>query len=225
MRRLIPLLLLAGGLNCLQANVIPLFSTGDGSTTDGHVDPNWTYTNASSVTGSALVAGNPGTDFFNGSCCGGGPWAPNTSSSAWIVDNISSTASGGDPLSFQTSFSLDGLDPISAVVSLEWGIDDGGNLLLNGAVVDSLPGQNGHNWDTLHSVTLNSGFVAGVNTLQIVFTSNDNSYEGVRVQIDSALATSVPEPRSGILLGFGAVLLLTGVRANSASHRRTLARA
>src|SRR5207248_2247176 len=125
---------------------------------------------------SARVANNPGVDFYNGSCCGGGPWIPDTASSSWIVDNTSGAASGGDPLTFQTIFSLAGLDPSSASIHLEWGVDDGGNLLLNGNQVASLPGQNGHNWDTLHSLTLNSGFVAGNNTLQIAFTFNDNNF-------------------------------------------------
>ena len=42
-----------------------LFSTGNGSTQDGHVDPHWTFTN-SATSGNALVANNPGTDFNNG---------------------------------------------------------------------------------------------------------------------------------------------------------------
>jgi hypothetical protein len=54
------------------ADSITIFNTGNGSTTDGTVDPNWSFTNSSSVTAQALVVNNSGVDFFNGGCCGGG---------------------------------------------------------------------------------------------------------------------------------------------------------
>ena len=207
MRLLLRWMLAAGTISLASANTIPVFSTGNGSTTDNTVDPNWTYTNSGSVTNNARVAANAANngsgDFWSG---GGGldPWLANTSSSAWIVDNTANSQSGGLPLSFQTTFSLAGLISSTASITLEWAVDDGGNLLLNGVVVASLPGQNDStHWNQLHTLTLNSGFLAGTNTLHVSLTDDNNNYEGARVQIDSATATATaakaPEPAAGVL--------------------------
>jgi hypothetical protein len=195
---------------------ITIHNTGNGSTVDGTADPNWTYTNSGGTTAQALVANNGGTDFFSGSCCGGGPWTPDTTTSSWLVDNISSPASGGDPLSFKTTFDLTGLDPTTASLSGEWGIDDGGELELNGNVISNLPGQNASHWDALNafSVVGSSGFfVSGINTLSVVFTDNDNAFEGVNVQVSGTAATLAPEPGT-------VALLCTGLAALGVKLRR-----
>jgi hypothetical protein len=189
-----------------HADSIAVHSTGNGSTTDGTLDPNWTYTNSSNTTANALVANKPGTDFWNGGTCFSvpcGPWAADTTSSSWLVDNTANPQTGGLPLSFQTTFNLAGLDPSTASVSLEWGVDDTGTLLLNGNVVASLSDETGGApWTSLHVVTLNSGFLPGVNTLEVALTSSDDNFEGARVQINSATASpaAVPEPSSFVLL-------------------------
>jgi hypothetical protein len=206
--------MLTGLASLGSAAVIPVFSTGGGSTTDGFADPNWTYTNSSNVTSAALVAGNPGVDFFSGSCCGGGPWQANTTASAWVVDNISNSSSGGDPLTFQTTFSMAGLDPTTASITLLWGIDDGGDLYFNGNLISSLPGQNATHWQgPLTSVTINSGFLAGNNTIQAVLTDNDNAFDGFRLEVTDATATAVattPEPGS-MLLAFAGLGMLVPI--------------
>ncbi len=69
---------------------IAVFSTGNGSTTDGYADPHWIFTNSSNVSGQALVANNPGVDVFNGSP----PWTPDTTASSWVVDNTAGSQSG-----------------------------------------------------------------------------------------------------------------------------------
>jgi len=179
-----------------SADVINIHSTGNGSTVDGTVDPYWTFTNSSSVTGQALVAANNGVDF---GCCGPLPWTPNTSSSAWIVDNTSSDRSGGNPLSFQTTFSLTSFDVASASISGGWAVDDGGTLSLNGHVISTLLGPSG--WTSLNpfSVSGASGFFnAGLNILRVDLTVNDNSFEGVNVQVTgSADPLAAPGPIAG----------------------------
>jgi hypothetical protein len=218
--------LLATGLFAIAltpgfANPIVINNTGNGSTTDGTADPNWTYTNSGGTTAQALVANNGGVDFFNGNCCGGGPWTPDTATSSWLVDNISNTRSGGDPLTFQTTFDLTGLDPMTATLTGSWGIDDGGTLELNGVAISDLPGQSASHWDTTglnaFSVAAGSGdFVAGINTLEVVFTDNDDSFEGVNVRVSgTASALAAPEPGTLLLFaaGFAALALFSSVRS------------
>jgi hypothetical protein len=213
--RFLILATLAATVTVASAAPISVFSTGNasaggsnGSTVDGTPDAHWTFTNSSSVTGAALVAANSCVDFY-ANCTGSGGWVPNTTSSAWIVDNLGSPQTGGLPLRFQQTFSLAGLDPTTAVINLQWAIDDGGELWLNGVPMFGLTGSSG-DWTSLHPVTLNSGFLPGVNTLSIVLTSSDNAWEGVRVQIDSATANAVggvPEPSTMVFVGGGLLTL------------------
>jgi hypothetical protein len=190
-----------------NANSIPVFSTGNGSTVDGTVDTHWTFTDSgNSTSGNAKVGANPGVDFFNGAP----PWVANTSSSAWIVDNTSNSQSGGGSLIFTQTFSMAGLDPTTAAMSLSWAIDDTGTLVLNGHTIGTLSTQ-GFSWDILNSVTVPAAdFIAGTNTLVATVTNNDNTFEGTNVSITSATANALvgtPEPATWALFGLGVASL------------------
>jgi len=188
------------------ADAISVYSTGNGSTTDGYADPNWTYTlvnntgdGPSSGTAAALVLANYPTDFYSG-------WVANSTAGAWIGDNTSNTRSGfnsgnsGGALSFSTTFSMAGLDPTTAQISGVWTVDDAGELLLNGNVISTL---SDGNWGSLFSFSApSSDFVAGTNTLTVVLTDSDDNWEGTQVQISSATANAaVPEPLSLAMFG------------------------
>lgn len=185
------------------ADTIPVYSTGNGQTTDGYVDPSWTYTlvnntgdGPSSGTGSAVVLANNPTDFWGG-------WTANDGNSAWIGDNTSSASSGylsfssGGALSFTTTFSLAGLSPATATMSGTWTADDSGTLLLNGNVVSTIG-----SWsEGLIGFAAPSGdFVAGTNTLTVVIDVSDDAWEGARVDFSSATADAVPAPEPLSLL-------------------------
>jgi len=190
------------------ANSINISSTGNGSTTDGAVDPNWTYTNGNSVTGQGLVANNPGVDFF----AGAPPWVADSTSSSWIVDNTANSQSGGGVLSFSTTFNLAGLDPLTASLSGAWAIDDTGVLQLNGHTISTLATA-GFSWDQLNafSVSGSSGdFLPGLNVLTAVTTNNDNFFEGTNVQVSGtadALASTTPIPAALPLFASGLGLI------------------
>ncbi|HKS89214.1 MAG TPA: hypothetical protein VJR70_07220 [Stellaceae bacterium] len=174
------------------AQTLNIFSTGNGSTTDGYADPHWVFTNAAGVTSNALVANNFGVDFYDGRN-GDGAWVPDTAASAWLVDNTANAQSGGNPLSFSTTFDLSGLDPATASLSGTWAVDDQALLELNGNIIASLTAP-GSNWNTSHafSVSGSSGFfLPGVNTLSVVLTSNDNFFEGANVAISGSAAPAV----------------------------------
>ena len=192
------------------ASPININSTGNGSTTDGTVDPNWTYTSSVNGTGQGLVANNSGVDFFNGA--NSVPWVADSTSSSWIVDNTANSSSGGPPLSFSTTFSLAGLNPLTASLSGAWAIDDTGVLLLNGNNIAIL-GTPGFSWDALtaFSVSGSSGFfLPGLNVLSAALTSNDNFFEGTNVQVTGtadALISATPIPAALPLFAGGLGLM------------------
>ena len=190
------------------ASPININSTGNGSTTDGTVDPNWTYTNSVSATGQGLVANNSGVDFFNGAP----PWVADSTSSSWIVDNTANSSSGGPPLSFSTTFNLAGLNPSTAFLSGAWAIDDTGVLELNGHIISTLA-SDGFSWGVLNafSVSGSSGdFLSGTNVLSAVLTTNDDFFEGTNVQVSGtadALVSATPIPAALPLFAGGLGLM------------------
>ena len=190
------------------ASPININSTGNGSTTDGTVDPNWTYTNSVSATGQSLVANSPGVDFFNGAP----PWVADSTSSSWIVDNTANSSSGGPPLSFSTTFNLAGLNPSTAFLSGAWAIDDTGVLELNGHIISTLA-SDGFSWGVLNafSVSGSSGdFLSGTNVLSAVLTTNDDFFEGTNVQVSGtadALVSATPIPAALPLFAGGLGLM------------------
>jgi hypothetical protein len=198
------------------ANPIPVYSTGNGSTTDGYADPNWSYTlvnntgdGPSSGSSAALVLANYPVDFCRFPCGGTfGDWVANSTAGAWIGDNTSNDHSGynsgnnGGSESYSTTFSMAGLAPSTAQITGQWTVDDAGELELNGNIISTL---STGNWGSLFSFSApSSDFIAGANTLTVVLTNSDDSWEGTQVQITSATADpAVPEPLSPAMFGTG----------------------
>lgn len=174
------------------APISTLFSTGlsaagniqVGGSADAHysIEP----TGAAAIVRSAL----PGT------------YAANDANSMWIW-----AAANGLPvnttLTFRTTFDLTGLDETTAVINGLWGTDNTGiDILLNGVSTGiALPGSSTTNFSSLHSFSLNSGFVAGVNTLEFV-VQDVGSVAAFRAQLSgTADVNTVPEPASLALVG------------------------
>ncbi|HCZ15963.1 MAG: hypothetical protein AW09_002538 [Candidatus Accumulibacter phosphatis] len=160
-----------------------------GNTPDAH----WTVDQPAGGIAPAKVvdATNTGGAFF--------AWAANGPGSSWITIDPNSLGNGsGTPFSYYRSFTLAASEVASASISGVWGIDDSGDLKLNGNLLSSLLAD--YSATTAFSAAAGSGFfVAGLNTLTITMTSSDNVWEAVRLQG----ALTVPEPSMLSLLIFG----------------------
>ena len=142
-------------------------------------------------------AGNQAVTYFNAA------YAANDANSRWI-----SLSANGNPGSnttvYRTTFDLTGFDPLTALITGNWGTDNAGSIFLNG--VDS--GLSSTGFGSLLGFSLNSGFVAGVNTLD--FEVRDFG-QPTALRVDDLAGTvslldpgnTVPEPTSIALLSLG----------------------
>jgi hypothetical protein len=182
-----------------QAAAISVFNTGvDGGGTplpDGTVgDPHYT-----------LVSVPGGTTVIRVRTSAGGfpipPWNGDDTLSAWIGPNNNPNVDGPTGhYDFQTRFDLTGLDPTLVFLTGQWSSDNEGlDILLNGVST----GNTAAGFPTWSAFMINSGFVAGVNTLDFI-VNNDGGPAGVRVEVT---AGNTPEPASFLLIGAGLAAL------------------
>ena len=194
-----------------QAAPINIFNTGvdangdvvtGGTVGDEHYtltsDPNGTITGIKTAT--AISEGYPI-----------GPWLGDNSLSSWIGPNTGDLVGPGGLFTYQTTFDLSGLDHTTASILGRWATDDQGiDILINGTAT----GNTSASFGVFTDFTINSGFIAGVNTLDFVVT-NGHGPTGLRVEITNANAVAVDEPYALALLGLG----LLGLGINR--HKKT----
>lgn len=203
---LIPSVLLVASSACISAAPISIFNTGQGSPLT--VDPNFTIvaTPGGPVSQSAYITDLSGFPSPYWMANGVSSWI-SPQASYWPCCGISDAPG---LYTYRTSFSLAGLNALTASISLQLAADDSvTDVLINGAST----GFTHFGFGTLSNVfTINSGYLAGLNTLDFV-TSNGSGLTGnpasLRVEFTSAtadVASAVPEPGSFALLGGGLFL-------------------
>ena len=204
--------LLTLGTVSTQAGTLNLSTGLDASNTlitlGNTLDAHWTVDQFSGGTAPAKVVDATNAD-------SGFPyWSPNGPNSSWIT--IDPNTTHNDPFalvaySYYRTFNLTASEVATAAISGVWGIDDGGNLKLNGNTLSSVP--NDYSATTSFSAAAGSGlFVAGVNTLKITMTSSDNFLEAVRLEGTLTGVSSVPEPSTLLLAICGLPLALVARR-------------
>lgn len=108
----------------------------------------------------------------------GGAYFP-TDDSMWIWQDAAGTAGAGSAYTFRLPIDLTGYDLASVTISGAWGVDNDGTIALNaqpptGMGTFSLTGGDVHdNYNLKHPFTINGGFTAGINTLDIQATNVD----------------------------------------------------
>ncbi len=130
---------------------------------------------------------------------------------------------------FRQTFDLTGYDPATAVLRFQWAADDSGNgvgsggwqgswipqFRLNGASTRTYyPGASPTSpiptYDLSPEVTVNSGFIGGLNTIEF-FVQGNGWFDGMALQNVSFTAnstTAIPVPAPVLLLGTGLLGLL-----------------
>jgi hypothetical protein len=116
---------------------------------------------------------------------------------------------------FQTTFSLAGLDPTTAMISGGWSTDNNGvRILLNGVDTGNAGTLIEQFRDGFASFSITGGFISGTNTLDFIV----NNYGGptaLRVDMSGSAdvaAVPVPEPETYALMMAGLGLMGTVVR-------------
>ncbi len=175
------------------ADPISVYSTGSGLTT-GVQDPNY-----------AVIYAPPGMPQGGQALTTAqyGGWATPPAGTQWINPwgyPFDGPGTVGD-YEYETTFSLTGFDPSTAVLTGLWAADNSVDMYLNGNLVGSITGLNG--FQTLQPFTVSSDFDSGLNTLDFV-VHNPSAVTGLLVDI-SGTASPVPEPSSLLLMGSGLI--------------------
>ncbi|MFZ5721084.1 MAG: PEPxxWA-CTERM sorting domain-containing protein [Pseudomonadota bacterium] len=188
------------------ATINGLFNTGTDATNlalvggNGVADPH--YSIFSSTTPG--FAGGQAVTYFNSA------YAAEDADSRWI-SLAANGSSGFNTTVYRTTFDLSGLDPSSAQISGLWAVDNNAEIFLNGSTTGVTLPNGANSFGLLHSFTISSGFVLGLNTLD--FRVNDagpptalrvDSLAGV-AELASPPTGGIPEPSTWtlLILGFG----------------------
>jgi hypothetical protein len=146
-------------------------------------------------------------------------WAAPIAGTEWIGPSANQAIAGqcctNSSDTYQTLFSLAGLDPSTATLGLSMLVDNDITVMLNGKTVytNGAP-LSSTTYMTPFSVTLNSGFIGGTNTLDFI-VGNGFGATGVDASINgtaSPIGATVPEPSALGLCCIGLAALAGRVR-------------
>jgi len=152
-----------------------------------------------------------------------GAWAPPIAGTAWIGPSANQAIAGlccaNSSDTYESLFSLAGLNPSTATLSFTMLVDNDITVVLNGNTVYT----NGAplstiTYSTPFSFTVNSGFIAGTNTLDFI-VGNGFGATGVDASISGAASPisppPVPEPSDIGLCCIGLAALMGMIRTQN----------
>ena len=116
-----------------------------------------------------------------------GPWLQDGPNSKWIAPQANQGAGNAmGTYTYHMTFDLTGFNSAMATLTGQFAADNSGVIKLNGIVV----GPSAPTYSQWTPFTINSGFVAGVNTLDFVVTNDPPSVNptGLRVDISGTVS-------------------------------------
>lgn len=158
-------------------------NTSDVLVSPGAQTSHWTLLSA--PPGASETPGQNAFRHFNGA------YAPDSATSAWVSMAASGNASVSGFYVYQLLVDLTGVDPSTAVITGQFATDNDGFIRVNGGANAATSTFGG--FGTLTNFTLNSGFVAGMNSIQ-VGANNAGNPTAFRVQFTSATASPIQVP-------------------------------
>jgi hypothetical protein len=203
----------------VAAPITSLYSTGLGPVCDP--DPHYTLISkptGSTYTGAYVVNQNNSFPFDAYWAKNGPTGAP---ASGWIAPtaDVNTTHAAGQ-YTYRTTFDLTGFDPSSAQIKGFIAADNGVDILLNGNKVKTFYQPTGYTFTpsafASQSLSINSGFIAGMNTLDFVVTNEvqaTGNPTGLRAALSgTANPAPTPEPATAAVLAGGLVGLAGYIR-------------
>lgn len=198
---IVTIAILAGTYCGAMAASIQVYNTGvnsgGGLLGDAAVDSHY----------SVIAAPGPYTTAFtgNGVVLPTG-WIADGPASRWIgVTSFMGEWRPTGTYTFRTTFDLTGLDSSSASLSLSIASDNNCDVFLNGVHTGITTPFAG--FSSFSNYSVNSGFLAGINTLDFSVFELGSTPSGLRVEL-SGTANAVPEPTAIALIGIGAMMLV-----------------
>ena len=167
---------------------------------------------------SANVSGNDGNPVFLTGSSDFGPAYRRNGNSDWIANNVSGNNGGVGNYTFfvfRQTFDLTGYNPATASLSFQWAADDSGQgyaqrgswrpeFSLNGETPIYWGPPGAYTYDYGSTVTLTSGFVSGINTINFYIEGNGQT-DGLMLRDARLTANPVPVPAGILLLAPGLV--------------------
>lgn len=183
--------LAAAGLFVMAATAqaaVGLFNTGvdalGNSLADNAIDTHYTV-NGGTAYAATSAGGHPI-----------GPWLGDSVTSAWIAPATDTNGVLDGTYTYTTTFDLTGIDLTTALISGRLSSDDrltGITINGNAAAVPAVT----TSFTFWTNFSVNSGFVAGLNTLSFSVLNNGGGPTGLRVEYTgNNFAAAVPEPTS-----------------------------
>ena len=151
-----------------------------------------------------------------------GPWLANNAGSKWIGPRLDTSGAATGDYTYRLLVDLTGFNPSTVTISGDWTSDNAGSdIMVNGV---SSGQSNPGNFGALMPFTLNSGFLAGLNTIDFKANNAGAGYTGLRVNRIRGLADALPAGTApfivtspqGVLAGINDTVILS-VRANGSA--------
>ena len=137
------------------------------------------------------------------------PWLANDSVSRWITPTASQgqsfDASAPGTYTYELDFNLTGYNAATASFVGRFAADNAAEVKLNGVTIANASG-----FTSWNDFSANSGFHAGMNTLDFIVTNwaqNGGNPTGLRVEFSQSSIAAVPEPSTYVMLAGGLAVL------------------